>query len=103
MKKSWLVVFVILAFAVLVSYVPVQAEQTSSESKSESKKWVPKANLPESRTSAMTASVNGKIYVLGGTYNGNSTSSTYVYDPKSNVWIQKKICLKLYRQVQLLW
>lgn len=79
-------VFVILAFAVLVSYVPVQAEQTSSDSK----EWVPKANLPESRTSAMTASVNGKIYVLGGTYNGNSTSTTYVYDPKSNVWIQKK-------------
>ncbi|WP_369878757.1 Kelch repeat-containing protein [Bacillus sp. JNUCC-21] len=86
MKKSLLVVFVILAFAVLVSYVPVQAEQTSSDSK----EWVPEANLPESRTSAMTASVNGKIYVLGGTYNGNSTSTTYVYDPKSNVWIQKK-------------
>ncbi|MGY8615267.1 Kelch repeat-containing protein [Bacillus velezensis] len=89
MKKSWLVVFVILAFAVLVSYVPVQAEQTSSESKSDSKEWVPKANLPESRTSAMTASVNGKIYVFGGTHNGVSTSTTYVYDPESNEWSNK--------------
>ncbi|MEX5482000.1 Kelch repeat-containing protein [Bacillus velezensis] len=90
MKKNWLVVFVILAFAVLVSYIPVQAEQTSSESKSDSKEWVPKANLPESRTSAMTASVNGKIYVFGGTHNGVSTSTTYVYDPESNVWSNKK-------------
>ncbi|MFA1794805.1 Kelch repeat-containing protein [Bacillus velezensis] len=89
MKKSWLIVFVILAFAVLVSYVPVQAEQTSSESKSDSKEWVPKANLPESRTSAMTASVNGKIYVFGGTHNGVSTSTTYVYDPESNEWSNK--------------
>ncbi|MEW9195969.1 Kelch repeat-containing protein [Bacillus velezensis] len=89
MKKNWLVVFVILAFAVLVSYVPVQAEQTLSESKSDSKEWVPKANLPESRTSAMTASVNGKIYVFGGTHNGVSTSTTYVYDPESNVWSNK--------------
>lgn len=44
--------------------------------------WLSVSNLPVACASLAAASVNGKIYAIGGSVNGvNSLSTVYVYDP----------------------
>ncbi|KAA6450830.1 hypothetical protein FZC77_08090 [Bacillus swezeyi] len=71
----------------VMGYIPASAEDTGEETKG----WVTKADLPETRSAAATAAVDGKIYVIGGT-GGNdrySKNQTYMYDPKNDTWSQK--------------
>ncbi|MCY7768246.1 Kelch repeat-containing protein, partial [Bacillus inaquosorum] len=87
MKKNIILFLFILGFSLIAGYIPVHAEQTSTEANQE---WTLQASLPQDRTSAATAVVDGKIYVLGGTYKGKTTDTNYMYDPINNTWIQKK-------------
>ncbi|KAA0836943.1 Kelch repeat-containing protein [Bacillus paralicheniformis] len=83
MKKLFFM-FVILFSAVLSPFGSASAEENSGKS------WVSKADLPEVRSAAATAVVDGKIYVIGGFGSENiATNTTYVYDPKTNEWTQK--------------
>ncbi|PJH94332.1 hypothetical protein C7H81_04955 [Bacillus subtilis] len=77
----------IFGFSLIAGYIPAHAEQTSTEANQE---WTLQASLPQDRTSAATAVVGGKIYVLGGPYKGKTTDTNYMYDPNNNTWIQKK-------------
>ncbi|MED4787094.1 kelch repeat-containing protein [Bacillus atrophaeus] len=87
MKKNIILFLLIFGFSLIAGYIPVHAEQTSTEA---NKEWTMQASLPQDRTSAATAVVDGKIYVLGGTYKGKTTDTNYMYDPNNNTWIQKK-------------
>lgn len=68
--------------------------------------WVSKCNLPYTRTNVGLAYYGGKIYMAGGGYKGNSSSTCYktlsVYDIESNTWdtslpdlpyTRRKLCL----------
>ncbi|MED2941884.1 DUF1668 domain-containing protein [Bacillus swezeyi] len=83
MKKLFFM-FVILFSAVLSPFGSASAEENSG------KNWVSKADLPEARSAAATAVVDGKIYVIGGFGSKSvATNTTFVYDPKTNEWTQK--------------
>lgn len=67
-----------------------------SASAASTQEWIPKADLPESRSGTAVAQVNGKIYVFGGTSNGSATlegqktNTTYEYNPSSDKWTRKR-------------
>ncbi|MED4954394.1 kelch repeat-containing protein [Paenibacillus macerans] len=58
--------------------------------------WIQKSSLPSERSGAAVATVNGKIYVFGGTSNGSEavegekTNTTFEYDPQTNIWTEKQ-------------
>jgi N-acetylneuraminic acid mutarotase len=53
-------------------------------------KWVRKGNLPVDRGGATTATIGGKIYVVGGKqFERGLYKTLYVHDPVSNTWTQK--------------
>ncbi|BFH17394.1 hypothetical protein WJ0W_002188 [Paenibacillus melissococcoides] len=90
MKKRVSLVFAVLLL-IGVLFSPVQT--FASE---ESGKWVRKSDLPEPRAGAATATVNGYIYVFGGSsggkeaYSGTKHNTTYMYDPTTDTWTEKK-------------
>jgi N-acetylneuraminic acid mutarotase len=52
--------------------------------------WTRKASLPFGRAQTNGANViGGKIYLSGRVNSSGTTSSLYVYDPGTNVWITK--------------
>ena len=58
--------------------------------------WEKKADLPSPRAGAAEALYKGKIYLFGGvsnsdqSVNGIKQKTTFVYDPQSDSWTQKK-------------
>lgn len=57
-----------------------------------------KTNIPASLSDAAIASVNNKIYVIGGSNNGSLTNSVYAFDTVSGTWSTKASmpCVKNY-------
>jgi N-acetylneuraminic acid mutarotase len=51
--------------------------------------WATKAPLPSARTRASAATVNGKIYVIGGTDDVVDLDEVQLYDPSSDKWTAK--------------
>jgi N-acetylneuraminic acid mutarotase len=50
--------------------------------------WTTKAPLPFSQLEGLGATVNGKVYVIGG-YDGNALDNVQEYDPTTNIWIAR--------------
>jgi hypothetical protein len=48
--------------------------------------WSQKTTIPSTRTDYSVASLNNKIYVMGGKISSTVTSSIDVYDPATNTW-----------------
>ena len=91
MKIVTVLLFVVLAFA---SLVPVRTFSVEAAENS----WTTKASMNTSRTGAGAATVNGVIYVLGGSQRYNVTdtgfsymsiNSTEAYSPATDTWTQK--------------
>ena len=51
--------------------------------------WTKAAPAPTARTEVAVASLDGKIYVVGGFKGFGATSSVEVYDPSTNRWTEK--------------
>jgi len=61
-----------------------------SVSLAEEGEWTKKADVPTARTMFATSVVNGIIYAIGGTTNGNIALSTVeVYDPVTDTWTKE--------------
>ena len=78
-----------LLFSLTVTISPARGAENS---------WVTKASLHFSRTGAGAATVNGIVYVIGGSqrYNTSETgfsyrsiNSTEAYDPVTDTWVDK--------------
>jgi Subtilisin-like serine proteases len=50
--------------------------------------WYPDENMPTARTGAVAATVNGKIYVIGG-YDGSYLNTVEEYNPTTDSWTTK--------------
>jgi N-acetylneuraminic acid mutarotase len=48
--------------------------------------WSPLASMPAPRTNVTAAVFGGQIFVFGGDYAGNGTTTVFVYDPLENIW-----------------
>jgi N-acetylneuraminic acid mutarotase len=48
--------------------------------------WLQKTTIPSQRTSYSVASLNNKIYIMGGKISSAATSSIDVYDPATDTW-----------------
>lgn len=72
----------------------------------ETRTWTQLRSLPEPRVGHGATTINGKIYVAGGSTtleNGNSVphNSLFVYDPGTNTWTRKADMLRpVYRSLQ---
>lgn len=70
--------------------------QPSQSFAAESGEWVKKRDMLAPRTGSAVATLNGQIYVFGGSsdgktaYEGIKRNNTYVYDPASDTWSEKK-------------
>lgn len=51
-----------------------------------SKTWSVGAKLPQALLQVAAASVNGKLYVFGGSTLFSTSNTTYIYDPANNTW-----------------
>ena len=52
--------------------------------------WTQRANLPVAAGGQIAETVNGKIYIIGGSISGNSsTANVYEYNPSTNTYTSK--------------
>ena len=51
--------------------------------------WTTKANMPTGRDTLISATVNNKIYVIGGSNGPSYLSKNEEYDPVTNTWTTK--------------
>jgi N-acetylneuraminic acid mutarotase len=79
LRKS---VAVMLVLVFLIASCTVIAEPASSDKVKENT-WTTKTPMPQAISGVKAAVVNGKIYVMAGTFN-------YEYDPASDNWTAKK-------------
>ena len=42
--------------------------------------------MPQGRSAFAAAAMGGKIYVTGGSHDGNATNSVCAYDPQADAW-----------------
>src|SRR5262245_51887286 len=78
-------IFALLVIAVFVAAVHLARSQSAGQGK-----WSEKARLPEPRGEVAVASVNGKIYVLGGSARGRDDQPlNEEYDPATDRWRQR--------------
>lgn len=79
---------IIISYAVLlllVSVFPVPLVYTVTPDS-----WIMKLSMPTARISLGVASLNGKIYAIGGYKEGTGTLATNEeYDPETNLWTEK--------------
>jgi N-acetylneuraminic acid mutarotase len=54
-----------------------------------SNSWTMRANLPVNRREGASVELNGKIYYIGGTTDGQPSNEVYMYNPLNNTWTQK--------------
>ena len=45
--------------------------------------------MPVARQELATGVIDGKVYVIGGYENGNSTDTVQVYNPVSDTWLRR--------------
>ncbi len=53
-------------------------------------KWTPRANLPEPRRNLAAVTVEGRIFVIGGSDSGTQPKPVLVYDPVKDAWSARK-------------
>lgn len=84
MNRNFFLVF-ILVFLTALCIIVIQPVKASGDS------WAAKAPMPTARFSFGVASVNGKIYAIGGTVNSSSAllAVNEEYDPTANKWSEK--------------
>jgi len=53
-------------------------------------RWATVSPLPQPLCGAAVAAVNGRLYAFGGNGSSGSVSTTYAYDPQSDIWTEKQ-------------
>ena len=77
-------------FAVVVIVVCLMTARVARPQSAGQGKWSEKARLPETRGEVAVASVNGKIYVLGGSARGRDDQPlNEEYDPATDRWRER--------------
>jgi hypothetical protein len=81
MKKiCLLLIMIIFAVSYIFLFNSVSALTTEET-------WVSKTSMPTERACVHTATVNGRIYAIGG---GGPTGTNEEYDPQNDTWITRK-------------
>ena len=75
-----LLAILVLLFSRILAVVDVKAEENS---------WTTLAPMPTPRVNLDAAVVDGKIYAIGGTSNGETSNKNQAYDPTTNTWTVK--------------
>jgi N-acetylneuraminic acid mutarotase len=83
-QKLVSVIIAVLAISFILSAIPVQAVEVTVGNS-----WASKASMQVPRSDLGVASVNGKIYALGGVLNGETLGTNEEYDPATNTWTYK--------------
>src|SRR5579871_3873907 len=81
--------FLPLAFLCAASTVGAFAQTAVSSLSEAAGNWVQKAPLPTPRNEGSLATVEGKIYVLGGSINRVSVPHVEEYDPAADKWTMR--------------
>ncbi|MEC0232687.1 kelch repeat-containing protein [Paenibacillus alba] len=82
MKRFNALLFLMLIFTLLMSNMAM-AETPSNDN------WVLQKEMPNPRTGAAIAQVNGLIYSIGGANGSTVYSDLQVYNPTTNTWALK--------------
>jgi len=72
----------VLALLLVALLIP----STNALAADEEASWTTLASMSTPRNAFQAEVIDGKIYTIGGGYNGSYLSSTEVYDPLTNVW-----------------
>jgi hypothetical protein len=96
MNKSSILILILLFTTISATVVnsavasPTAAGTSDTNSTVETNTWTQKASMPTPRSGLAIASVDGKIYAIGGnTGGGGNPGTNEMYDPTTNTWTTK--------------